>query len=80
MTETDLTITEILRDPMIRLMMRADGVSLEAMETLLADAALRQRRSLLTGGERQEVARNIAGRSQSRMCLQQVDALTQACL
>lgn len=80
MTETDLTITEILRDPMIRLMMRADGVSLEAMETLLADAALRQRRSSPAGGERQEIARNIAGKSQSRMCRQQVDALPQACL
>jgi hypothetical protein len=80
MTETDLTIAEVLKDPMIRLMMRADGVSLEALKTLLIDAALRQRRLLLDGGEHQEVPRSIAGQTQARMCRQQVNAPAQACL
>lgn len=46
MSDIDMTITEVLQDPMIRLMMRADGVSLKAMKTLLTDAALAQRKRL----------------------------------
>nr|WP_246805747.1 hypothetical protein [Rhizobium leguminosarum] len=37
---------------MIRLMMRADGVSLKAMKTLLTEAALAQRTRLASGERR----------------------------
>lgn len=39
---TDLTMSEVLKDPMIRQMLRADGVSLSEFAVLLDDAA-RQR-------------------------------------
>ncbi|MCF1471011.1 MULTISPECIES: hypothetical protein [Rhizobium/Agrobacterium group] len=39
---TDLTMSEVLKDPMIRQLLRADGVSLSAFAVLLDDAA-RQR-------------------------------------
>ena len=41
---SDLTITEVLTDPMIRAVMRADGVTTNEMKTLLysAASALRQ--------------------------------------
>ncbi|MBY3136699.1 MULTISPECIES: hypothetical protein [Rhizobium] len=52
MSDTEMTISEILRDPMIRLMMRADGVSLKAMKALLIGAALAQRIQLASGERR----------------------------
>ncbi|MGJ7038276.1 hypothetical protein J2Y63_001531 [Shinella sp. BE166] len=39
MTEREMTMAEILKDPLIRQMMRADGVSLRQMRQLLRDAA-----------------------------------------
>jgi len=52
MNDTDLTINEVLQDPLICLMMRADGVSLKAMKTLLANAALAQRNHNAGSGPR----------------------------
>ncbi|MDQ0454737.1 hypothetical protein [Rhizobium paknamense] len=54
MTETrqDMTISEVLRDPIIRQVLRADGVSLSAFAHLLEDAA-RQRRAVLAMAEQQ---------------------------
>ena len=40
MTEDEMTIAEVLKDPLIRLMMRADRVSLREMKELLREAAL----------------------------------------
>lgn len=45
MTGDEITISEALRDPMIRLVLRADGVSLEDFAKLLKDAAIRKRQS-----------------------------------
>ena len=45
MTATEITISEALRDPMIRLVLRADGVSLEDFAKLLKDAAIRKKHS-----------------------------------
>lgn len=45
MTGDEITISQALRDPMIRLVMRADGVSLEDFAKLLKDAASRKRQS-----------------------------------
>jgi hypothetical protein len=42
MSQNDLTISEVLKDPLIRLMMRADRVTLKKMRILLADAAIKQ--------------------------------------
>ncbi|MBW9065767.1 hypothetical protein JNB71_20900 [Rhizobium herbae] len=44
LANSDLTITEVLTDPMIRAVMRADGVTTNEMKTLLysAASALRQ--------------------------------------
>lgn len=42
MTDEDLTITDVLKDPMIRLMMRADGISVRAVKVLLLDASRRE--------------------------------------
>jgi hypothetical protein len=39
MTNTELTMSEVLRDPMIRLMLRADRVSLGEFARLLQKAA-----------------------------------------
>lgn len=39
MTHEDLTIADVLSDPLIRLMMRADHVSVETMEAFLVHAA-----------------------------------------
>ncbi|MCM2294008.1 hypothetical protein NAC44_16910 [Allorhizobium sp. BGMRC 0089] len=36
---SDLTISEVLRDPLIRQMLRADGVSLSSFAVLLDDVA-----------------------------------------
>ena len=44
MAHCDMTIAEILRDPLIRMMMRADGVTLAEMGKLLQDAVARARR------------------------------------
>ncbi len=38
----DMTMTEVLRDPMIRQMLRADGVALSDFAVLLDDAAKRR--------------------------------------
>ncbi|ENN85650.1 hypothetical protein RHSP_05531 [Rhizobium freirei PRF 81] len=43
MTQRDLTITEVLKDPLIRQIMRADRISVTGMAALLQDAARRQR-------------------------------------
>lgn len=39
----DMTISEVLRDPLIRQMLRADKVSLGTFAALLENAALRKR-------------------------------------
>ncbi|MFK0164055.1 hypothetical protein [Rhizobium sp. NPDC090279] len=46
MTQRDLTITEVLRDPLIRQVMRADRISVARMANLLQDAARKQERAL----------------------------------
>lgn len=43
MAYDEMTIADILRDPLIRQMMRADGVTLREMEELLRDAVFRDR-------------------------------------
>lgn len=43
MTHRDLTIAEVLTDPLIRQVMRADHISVAGMANLLQDAAKRQR-------------------------------------
>ncbi|MBB6486760.1 hypothetical protein [Rhizobium lusitanum] len=45
MTHRDLTITEVLKDPLIRQIMRADHISVSGMANLLQDAARRQKRA-----------------------------------
>ncbi|OLP59189.1 hypothetical protein BJF93_04625 [Xaviernesmea oryzae] len=45
----DLTLEEVLTDPMIRMMMRADGVTTSEMKTLLYSAA-----SAMRGAENHE--------------------------
>ncbi len=42
MTHRDLTIAEVLKDPLIRQVMRADQISVTGMANLLQDAARRQ--------------------------------------
>lgn len=42
MTHRDLTIAEVLTDPLIRQVMRADHISVAGMANLLQDAAKRQ--------------------------------------
>jgi hypothetical protein len=62
MTHKDLTIIEVLKDPLIRLLMRADGVSVKTMKTLLVDAARRQGAKL--GSRTQEhVLKSFAGKA-----------------
>lgn len=39
MTHKDLTITDVLNDPLIRQVMQADRISLDGMTNLLQDAA-----------------------------------------
>ena len=46
MTQRDLTIAEVLKDPLIRQVMRADRISVTRMAELLQDAARRQERAL----------------------------------
>lgn len=46
MTQRDLTIAEVLKDPLIRQVMRADRISVTRMAELLRDAARRQERAL----------------------------------
>lgn len=45
MTSSEITISEALRDPLIRLLLRADRVALEDFAKLLKDAAIRKRHS-----------------------------------
>lgn len=45
MTQRDLTIAEVLKDPLIRQVMRADHISVAGMANLLQDAARRQQRA-----------------------------------
>ncbi|MGV1760677.1 hypothetical protein ACQZ6F_00595 [Rhizobium sp. A22-96] len=42
MTHRDLTIAQVLKDPLIRQVMRADRISVAGMANLLQDAAHRQ--------------------------------------
>jgi hypothetical protein len=42
MSRDDMTMSEVLRDPLIRLMLRADGISLGAFAELLETAARRR--------------------------------------
>jgi len=44
MTHRDLTIAQVLKDPLIRQVMRADHISVAGMANLLQDAARRQQR------------------------------------
>lgn len=44
MANDEMTIADVLRDPLIRQMMRADGVTLREMEKLLRNAASKARR------------------------------------
>jgi hypothetical protein len=46
MTQRDLTIAEVLKDPLIRQVMRADRISVTGMASLLQDAARRQEHAL----------------------------------
>jgi hypothetical protein len=46
MTQRDLTIAEVLKDPLIRQVMRADRISVTRMANLLQEAARRQERAL----------------------------------
>lgn len=48
MTHRDLTIAEVLKDPLIRQVMRADHISVTGMAILLQDAARRQELALST--------------------------------
>ena len=41
---SELTVSDVLRDPMVRLVLRADGISLPAFAMLLREAARRQHR------------------------------------
>lgn len=41
MTSNEMTIEELLADPLINLMMRADGVSVRRIKHILQDAAAR---------------------------------------
>jgi hypothetical protein len=43
MAYDEMTIADVLRDPLIRQMMRADGVTLREMEKLLRDAVSKVR-------------------------------------
>lgn len=43
MTHKEMTIADVLNDPLIRQMMRADRVSLSEMENLLQEVARHQR-------------------------------------
>lgn len=42
MTHRDLTIAQVLKDPLIRQVMRADHISVAGMANLLKDTARRQ--------------------------------------
>lgn len=45
MTRSEITISEALSDPFIRLLLRANRVALENFAKLLKDAAIRRRQS-----------------------------------
>ncbi len=55
MTQRDLTIAEVLKDPLIRQVMRADRISVTGMANLLQDAARRQERA-----QEQALSANLA--------------------
>lgn len=55
MNHNELTMTEVLHDPLIRLMLRADGVPLGELAKIMEKAAREKDRALL--GERENVAR-----------------------
>ncbi|MBB4956038.1 hypothetical protein H4S14_004081 [Agrobacterium vitis] len=63
----DMTMSEMLRDPMIRQMLRADGVSLSDFAVMLDDAA---RQSNKAGREAALVipAAHIVAQSTAQMC------------
>ncbi|WP_037067573.1 hypothetical protein [Allorhizobium undicola] len=50
-TTQDMTISEVLRDPIIRQVLRADGVSLSAFAHLLEDAARLRHSTLAMDGQ-----------------------------
>jgi len=53
---TDLTISEALKDPLIRLLLRADKVNADEFARLLEDAARRQHLLSRTQTERRHAA------------------------
>lgn len=56
----DLTISESLRDPLIAIMMRADGVKLEELKQLLETAAHERESKLgssINGGAKERATR-----------------------
>lgn len=79
MTHEDLTIVDVLQDPLIRLMMRADHVSVRTMKALLIDAAHKQ------GVERsnrkhQHVATNLSAKAHPVTHPHSAGTDAQACL
>lgn len=60
MTHRDLTIAEVLKDPLIRQIMKADRISIAGMTNLLKDAAQKQQRALAS---RLAPMANVSGRT-----------------
>ncbi|NLS00953.1 hypothetical protein HGP17_29335 [Rhizobium sp. P38BS-XIX] len=60
MTHRDLTIAEVLKDPLIRQIMKADRISIAGMANLLKDAAQKQQRTLAS---RLAPMANVSGRT-----------------
>ncbi|OLP53426.1 hypothetical protein BJF92_01345 [Rhizobium rhizosphaerae] len=55
----DLTLNDVLTDPMIRMMMRADGVTTSEMKTLLYSAASAMRSAQSQDGGARAVAHRL---------------------
>ena len=65
----DLTISEALRDPLIAMVMRADGVKLDDFKQLLETAARkREPRSSPVGGLINAIASRAANNSSTMCC------------
>ncbi|MBY5393821.1 hypothetical protein GR198_10715 [Rhizobium leguminosarum] len=62
MTHEDLTIVDVLKDPLIRLVMRADHVSVKTMKALLVHAAHKQGVGL-GNSKHQHVAKNLSAKA-----------------
>lgn len=56
MTQNELTISEVLVYPLIRVMMHADRVSVSEMEAVLVEAALKQ-----SNPNRRDESKHICG-------------------